>query len=213
MHRVTDKYSGRVFAIKKINKHKIKAQNMLGQIWTEISIMYQINHRNIVRMFDHFESEHHLCLVMEYVEKGSLLQLLARNRQLSEIRAKSILKDIINAVEYLHKRTPPIIHRDIKPENILIDDRDNAKLADFGWSNYSNYLRVTYCGTESYLSPEMVNKLGHDEKLDYWSLGVLAYELLTGFSPFDTGIAVLTNEKDRKMKLRENILTLNYELP
>jgi NUAK family SNF1-like kinase len=175
VHRVTDKYSGRVFAIKKIDKYKIKQHNMLSQIWTEISIMYQINHRNIVRMFDHFESDSHLCLVMEYVEKGSLLQLLVRHKQLSEMRTKIIMKDIISAVEYLHKRTPPIIHRDIKPENILIDERDTAKLADFGWSNYSNYLRVTYCGTESYLAPEMILKAGHDEKLDYWCLGVLAY--------------------------------------
>lgn len=68
---------------------------------------------------------------------------------------------------------------------------------------------MTYCGTESYLAPEMIGKSGHDEKLDYWCLGVLAYELLTGLSPFDTNI----KDIDRRKKLHQNILSLNYELP
>lgn len=99
-----------------------------------------------------------------------------------------MIRDIVNAIEYLHKKKPPIIHRDIKPSNILIDERDSAKLADFGWSNHAEVLRVTYCGTEPYLAPEMILRQGHDERLDYWCLGVLAYELLSGVLPFTSGM-------------------------
>lgn len=96
------------------------------------------------------------------------------------------MRDIINAVEYLHSKKPPIIHRDIKPENLIFDNNGRVKLADFGWSNVlnENKLRQTYCGTLDYLAPEMIQETGHDVQLDIWSLGVLIYELLTGRAPF-----------------------------
>jgi len=94
-------------------------------------------------------------------------------------------KQILSAVKYLHQNK--IIHRDIKPENILLDKKGNVKLADFGWSNFAgDKPRKTYCGTVDYLAPEMIDKSGHDEKLDIWCLGVLVYELLTGKTPFVT---------------------------
>ena len=99
--------------------------------------------------------------------------------------------DVITAVQYLHSNHPPIIHRDIKPENLLLDKNNKVKLAgilmfsiDFGWSNFSNKPRKTYCGTVDYLAPEMIDKSGHDERLDIWCIGVLVYELLTGKTPF-----------------------------
>lgn len=103
--------------------------------------------------------------------------------------------DIMSALEYLHTKNPPIIHRDIKPENILIDKDGRVKLADFGWSNFfNNTKRQTYCGTLDYLAPEMIMESGHDEKLDYWGVGVLIFELLTGKAPF----APPDNIKDTK---------------
>ena len=97
------------------------------------------------------------------------------------------MREIISAVKYLHTRNPPIIHRDIKPENVLLDNDGRCKLADFGWSNFeeSNKQRETYCGTPEYLAPEMINKSGHDERVDIWSLGVLLFEMLTGKTPFN----------------------------
>ena len=81
---------------------------------------------------------------------------------------------------------PPIIHRDIKPENVLITESGVAKLTDFGWSNYINSeIRSTYCGTPVYLAPEMIKEIGHDEHLDIWCIGVLIFELLTGYPPFN----------------------------
>lgn len=93
------------------------------------------------------------------------------------------MRDIIQAIQFLHSRTPKIIHRDIKPENVLICGK-TLKIADFGWSNYHDDLRNTYCGTPDYLSPEMILGTGHNEKLDIWGLGILTYELLHGKPPF-----------------------------
>ncbi len=93
------------------------------------------------------------------------------------------MKDILKAIQYLHNRKPPILHRDIKPENIL-SLNGALKIADFGWSNLGNDFRNTYCGTPEYLSPEMIDGTGHDQKLDIWTLGILMYELLHGKPPF-----------------------------
>lgn len=91
--------------------------------------------------------------------------------------------DVFKAVDYLHKQNPPIIHRDIKPENILISE-GHLKIADFGWSNLKDKVRMTFCGTPEYLAPEMLMEKGHNEKLDVWTLGVLLYEILVGHPPF-----------------------------
>lgn len=89
------------------------------------------------------------------------------------------------ALDVVHQKG--IIHRDIKPENILLDKNGNVKLADFGWSNFksTNEIRTTFCGTLDYLAPEMLkSNHEHDFGVDIWSVGVLCYELQTGFSPF-----------------------------
>lgn len=91
--------------------------------------------------------------------------------------------DIISAIQYLHNKTPPIIHRDLKPENVLLCG-SSLKIADFGWSNFNNEIRNTFCGTPDYLAPEMILGSGHDESIDVWGLGVLMYELLHGVPPF-----------------------------
>ena len=121
---------------------------------------------------------------------------------------------------YLHSRDPPIIHRDIKPENILLDKNNNVKLAgkpllkvDFGWSNFLNKPRKTYCGTFDYLAPEMIDKSGHDEKLDIWCLGVLAYELLTGKTPFVSQGPKQEARDEVKKRIERNILDVNINFP
>ena len=95
--------------------------------------------------------------------------------------------EVISAVQYLHNLDPPIIHWDIKPENILLDNDGRVKLGDFGWSNFFNEesQRTTYCGTPEYLAPEMIKQQGHAKPLDIWNLGILLFELLVGWPPFE----------------------------
>ena len=185
--KVRHKETKKVYAIKVINKELIIKQKLIEQTNREIQIMYKLYHPHIIKLSNHFEDDEDFCLIMQYASKGQLYSQIKRLKRLDQKQAAQYMREIISAVKYLHTRNPPIIHRDIKPENVLLDNDGRCKLADFGWSNFeeSNKQRETYCGTPEYLAPEMINKSGHDERVDIWSLGVLLFEMLTGKTPFN----------------------------
>ena len=185
--KVRHKETKKVYAIKVINKESIIKQKLIEQTNREIQIMYKLYHPHIIKLSNHFEDDEDFCLIMQYASKGQLYSQIKRLKRLDQKQAAQYMREIISAVKYLHTRNPPIIHRDIKPENVLLDNDGRCKLADFGWSNFeeSNKQRETYCGTPEYLAPEMINKSGHDERVDIWSLGVLLFEMLTGKTPFN----------------------------
>ena len=176
------------YAIKAIDKKDNSNIKERPYFHREIEIMYKINHPKVVKLFGHFEDNNFCYFIMEYIPNGNLYNLIPKHgkkKQNNKFIA-SIIKDVICAVFYMHNMNPPIIHRDIKPENVLLDENYNAKLTDFGWSNYLNDSdkRNTVCGTPIYLAPEMINKKGHDEKVDIWCIGVLLFEIITGTIPF-----------------------------
>ena len=182
------------YAIKLIDK-KNKA-NINGKPFfrREIEIMYKIHHSNVVRLFGHFEDKDFCYFVMEYINNGNLYSMITSQKVLSHKKIASIVKNVISAVYYLHNMEPPIIHRDIKPENVLIGEKEEAKLTDFGWSNYidDSCERNTFCGTPIYLAPEIIRGSGHDERVDIWCIGILLFELVTKKPPFsgsDTTLA------------------------
>lgn len=185
--KVRHKITKKIFAIKVINKDSIIKQNLVEQTNREIEIMYALDHPHIIKLYNHFEDNDDFCLIMQYASKGQLYAQIRRLKRLDQKSAAQYMREVISAVKYLHGRNPPIIHRDIKPENILLDSDGRCKLADFGWSNFheGNKQRETYCGTPEYLAPEMINKSGHNESIDIWSLGVLLFEMLTGKTPFN----------------------------
>ncbi len=185
--KVRHKETKKVYAIKVINKESIIKQNLVEQTNREIQIMYKLDHPYIIKLANHFEDDEDFCLIMQYASKGQLYSQIKRLKRLDQKQAAQYMREIISAVKYLHTRDPPIIHRDIKPENVLLDSEGICKLADFGWSNFEegNKQRETYCGTPEYLAPEMINKSGHDENIDIWSLGVMLFEMLTGKTPFN----------------------------
>lgn len=120
---------------------------------------------------------------MEYAAKGELYNELHRAGRFPEKLSAHYIRCIADALKYLHSKH--VIHRDIKPENLLLGLKGEVKLADFGWSVHAPSLRrQTMCGTLDYLPPEMVERKPHDANVDIWSLGVLAYEFLTGNAPF-----------------------------
>jgi serine/threonine protein kinase len=142
---------------------------------------------------------------MEYIPRGNIYSLIPKHgkkKQSNQLIA-SIIKDVAKSVYFLHKMNPPIIHRDIKPENVLMDDNYNIKLTDFGWSNYLNNeeKRSTVCGTPIYLAPEMINRKGHDERVDIWCIGVLLFELSTGRVPFQGNNIDVLKYNIRNMKI------------
>jgi len=141
-------------------------------------------HPNILRLYGHFHDATRVFLILEFAGQGELYKLLRKKGKFSDARASSYIHQMANALSYLHKKH--VIHRDIKPENILISVSGEIKISDFGWSVHApSTRRTTLCGTLDYLPPEMVEGKDHNEKVDLWSLGVLAYEFLVGSPPFE----------------------------
>ena len=172
------------YALKTIDKKVQTNPEENKQFLREVEIMYKVHHPNVVKIFGHFEDNDYCYLVTEYVEGGELFSYIPEDGKpkINTQQIASIIKDVISAIYYMHNMTPPIMHRDIKPENILINSNMQAKITDFGWSNYiqPGEKRNSICGTPIYLAPEMIARVGHDEKVDIWSIGVLLFELLTG---------------------------------
>ncbi len=185
---VTHKITKANYAIKVIDKRNQTNIEQKTYFHREMEIMYKIHHPNVVKLFGNFEDDNYCYLIMEYISKGNIYQLIPKDRRkrLSTQVVASLMKDVISAVYFLHNMNPPIIHRDIKPENVLLAEGNIAKLTDFGWSNYiqGEEKRNTVCGTPIYLAPEIINETGHDEKVDIWCIGVLLFELSTGTVPF-----------------------------
>ena len=188
VYKVRHKVSKNVYAVKVVNKNKIIENSLIEQMKLEVRIMYSVDHKNIIKLYNHYEDDDNFYLVMELAPKSQLYSKLKLQGRFDEKFVGKVMAQMISAIEYLHSFKPPIIHRDIKPENILLDADENCKLSDFGWSNFSadaDIKRNTYCGTPDYLAPEMIEHKGHDTTLDIWSLGVLLFELLAGKPPFD----------------------------
>ena len=183
--KVIHKKTQKVYCIKVIQKAGIIEQKLVNQMNREIEIMYLLNNSHCLRLKNHFEDDYNFYLVMPLAVNGQLYRLLKKRGKFEERLAAQILRETISALQYLHSFNPPIIHRDIKPENLLLNESGRILLADFGWSNFSDGdVRKTFCGTPEYIAPEMLLKRGHDTRVDIWSIGVLMFELLAGYSPF-----------------------------
>lgn len=167
--------------------------------------MKEMNHPNIIRMYEAYEDDEYVNMILELAEGGSLYDRLQQYGTFTEGRVVRCIKDIVSALEYLHVREQPIIHRDLKPENILLDANGNCKVTDFGCSNIIDLrggTRYTYAGTQIYMAPEMVSNIPYTESIDLWNVGVMIYELLTGENPFAIQIEDPIEELITKMEIR-----------
>lgn len=177
------------FAVKVIRKSRTQTRSQL-HIQRELEILRQVNHQNVVRLYDLFDTEEKIYIVLEYMPGGALFSIIAEHKTFSEQHAASIMRDILHGLAYLHARN--IVHRDLKPDNLLCTSNTwpfNVKLADFGLSNIlqdGGDRLMSKVGTPLYCSPEVLTADSYDEKVDLWAAGVLLYELLTGVRPFNS---------------------------
>ena len=169
----------KVYAVKTI----AKSRRSMSQVYSESAIMTSLAHPFCVRLFNIEEDEKEFHLIMEFVSGGELFQQLQFSRKFPLHQTRFYIACVVLALEYLHRNG--IVYRDLKPENLLLDERGYLKLADFGFAKrIGNQRTFTLCGTPEYQAPEIMAYRGATITSDFWSLGVLLYELLTGVSPF-----------------------------
>ena len=209
VYLVTHNITGKKYALKVIDKHKLfQAYGNCQLIHNEIEIHSKLDHPNIIRLYNVKETEDEINFLLEYAENGTLYSLIQEEKGFSEYKAYTYFIQIVNAVYFLHQNN--IIHRDIKPENILIGENGLLKLCDFGWAKELTVNnRSTFCGTIEYMAPEIVGSEKYDYSVDVWSLGILLYELLMGHSPFKS-----KKEKNTmiKIKLHDLVFDKNKNL-
>ncbi len=173
-----------IVAIKAIKKKQLLKAGVEHQLRREIEIQTHLRQKNILRMYGYFFDEKRIYIILEFAPGGELYKQLTARGHFSEATTARYICDLSIALAYCHAKH--VIHRDIKPENLLIGQRGEIKIADFGWSVHApSSRRTTLCGTLDYLPPEMVEGREHDLTADVWSLGVLCYEFLVGSPPFE----------------------------
>lgn len=173
-------------AIKIIDKHMVLETNLKSQVQREIRTMKLLHHPNIVRIHEVIGSKTKIYVVMEYVSGGQLSEKLSYVKKLSEAEARKLFQQLIDAVDYCHNRG--VYHRDLKPENLLLDGKGNLKVSDFGLSALQKPggMLTTACGSPCYVAPELLaSKAYEGAAADIWSCGVILFELLAGYLPFD----------------------------
>lgn len=171
--------SMRLYACKIIRKETAAVN--LTYLLNEKNILTQINSPFVIHLLASFQTANKVFLILPYIEGGELFIQLQKCNTFSEERARIYMCELILAVEYLHRNG--IIYRDIKPENILLDRRGHVVLCDFGLSKVGESAN-TYCGTPEYIAPEIIRNESYNESVDYYTLGVLLYEMVVGCSPF-----------------------------
>ncbi|XP_061349925.1 CBL-interacting serine/threonine-protein kinase 21 [Gastrolobium bilobum] len=178
--------NGQKVAIKVIDKHMVTESNLKHQVKREIRTMKLLHHPNIVRIHEVIGTKTKIYIVMEYVSGGQLLDKMSYAKMLNECEARKLFQQLIDAVDYCHNKG--VYHRDLKPENLLLDSKGNLKVSDFGLSALQkpNDVLNTRCGSPCYVAPELLLSKGYDgAAADVWSCGVILFELLAGYLPFD----------------------------
>ena len=177
-----------IFALKVQYKKQVTEYGQVDRVYQERITIGQLNHPFIVKFVQSFKDKDAVYLLMEPLHGGELFYHIdtSTKKRLEEHVAAFYAMCILSAMKHMHKRG--IIYRDLKPENILLDKRGFPKLVDFGCAKQSAERNFTICGTPEYVPPETIQENGYDYRSDYWQFGVLLYEMLCGFTPFDTYI-------------------------
>ncbi|GBG31364.1 Protein kinase, putative [Hondaea fermentalgiana] len=180
------KKSKEIYAVKILEKANICKRKQIEHTKTERRVMARVHHPFIVELHYAFQSRTRLYMVLEFVQGGELFHHLGKFKSFPEDWARMWTAEIVLALQYLHEQH--IMFRDLKPENILFDKDGHVKLIDFGLCKEGITDGATgatsFCGTPEYLAPEILNRVGHGTAVDFWSLGMVLHEMLTGLPPW-----------------------------
>ncbi|OXU27594.1 hypothetical protein TSAR_008124 [Trichomalopsis sarcophagae] len=203
VRKITGKDKGSIFAMKVLRKASIiRNQKDTAHTKAERNILEAVKHPFIVNLMYAFQTGGKLYLILEYLCGGELFTYLDREGIFLEDTACFYLSEIILALQHLHNQG--IIYRDLKPENILLDGEGHVKLTDFGLCKehiQDGTVTHTFCGTIEYMAPEILTRSGHGKAVDWWSLGALMFDMLTGVPPFTGSDRRKTIEKILRGKL------------
>jgi serine/threonine protein kinase len=191
-----DSTNGHNVAIKIIDKHMVMESNLKFQVQREIRTMKLLHHPNIVRIHEVIGTKTKIYIVMDYVSGGQLSDKMSCAKKLDESEARKLFQQLIDAVDYCHNRG--VYHRDLKPDNLLLDSKGNIKVSDFGLSALRKHgdMLTTACGSPCYVAPELLANKGYDGAVaDVWSCGVILFEMLAGYLPFDERNLVVLYKK------------------
>lgn len=176
------KATGMHVAIKILSKAQILKTKQVNHIIAEKDILKSVQNPFVVNLLAYFMDELSLYLVMEFIVGGEFFTHLRLCGRFPEETARFYSAQIVLAFEYLHSMN--VVYRDLKPENLLIDGDGNVKITDFGFAKVIESRTYKLCGTPDYLAPEIILNKGHGKPVDWWALGVLIFEMLSGFPPF-----------------------------
>jgi protein kinase A len=178
------KQDGKMYAVKFMKKHEIIKLKQVDHINNEKRLMAQINFPFIVNMMGYSKDDCYIYIVMEVVTGGELFTHLRKARKFDNEQSKFYGAQVADAFKHIHSKN--IIHRDLKPENILLCANGYSKLTDFGFAKILEPGTRTYtlCGTPEYIAPEVLLNKGHGKPVDWWTLGILIYEMIVGQPPF-----------------------------
>jgi serine/threonine protein kinase len=199
---VRHKVKGHYWAFKQLKKYEIIKSKQVDHLKNEVYILNSLSHPFIVKMAGITQDNRFLFIGMEFVAGGELFTYLRKVVRFPKMQASLYAAQVTSMFEYLHSNN--VIYRDLKPENLLIDNDGYLKLTDFGFAKIVESRTYTLCGTPEYIAPEIILNKGHGKGVDWWTLGVLIFEMMAGIDPF--------NDSD-PMMIYQNIIRGNLKFP